>query len=124
MDAVALEAALADALSDRYTLERELGRGGMTTVYLARDLKHDRGAHKAPEFRLRVDNATVDRDGGSVYVANANTVRVQRLGAGHYVIAGLWVRTNSGKRRIETVSATSSPPLPGQPRHCFFRFLH
>ncbi len=33
---------LADALRDRYLLERELGRGGMATVYLARDLKHDR----------------------------------------------------------------------------------
>ena len=35
-------AALADALRDRYTIERELGRGGMATVYLAHDLKHDR----------------------------------------------------------------------------------
>jgi serine/threonine protein kinase len=34
--------ALADALSDRYLIERELGRGGMATVYLAHDLKHDR----------------------------------------------------------------------------------
>ncbi len=33
---------LAAALSDRYLFERELGRGGMATVYLARDLKHDR----------------------------------------------------------------------------------
>jgi tetratricopeptide (TPR) repeat protein len=33
---------LAAALADRYQLERELGRGGMATVYLARDLKHDR----------------------------------------------------------------------------------
>jgi serine/threonine protein kinase len=33
---------LAEALSGRYTVERELGRGGMATVYLARDLKHDR----------------------------------------------------------------------------------
>src|SRR6187401_3104301 len=33
---------LADALRDRYVIERELGRGGMATVYLAHDLKHDR----------------------------------------------------------------------------------
>src|SRR5690606_21552840 len=33
---------LATALADRYQLERELGQGGMATVYLARDLKHDR----------------------------------------------------------------------------------
>jgi serine/threonine-protein kinase len=29
-------------LADRYSIERELGRGGMATVYLAHDLKHDR----------------------------------------------------------------------------------
>ena len=29
-------------LGDRYTLERELGAGGMATVYLARDLRHNR----------------------------------------------------------------------------------
>ncbi|MDX2262182.1 MAG: protein kinase [Gemmatimonadales bacterium] len=33
---------LAAALADRYTIERELGAGGMATVYLAQDLKHDR----------------------------------------------------------------------------------
>jgi len=30
------------AIADRYTIERELGAGGMATVYLAQDLKHDR----------------------------------------------------------------------------------
>jgi serine/threonine-protein kinase len=33
---------LAAALADRYRIERELGAGGMATVYLAHDLKHDR----------------------------------------------------------------------------------
>ena len=37
-----LDARLTAALADRYLLERELGHGGMATVYLARDLKHDR----------------------------------------------------------------------------------
>ncbi|MCG6986941.1 MAG: protein kinase, partial [Gemmatimonadetes bacterium] len=40
MDSVAER--LAQALSDRYRIERELGAGGMATVYLAEDLKHQR----------------------------------------------------------------------------------
>jgi serine/threonine-protein kinase len=33
---------LSTALADRYRIEREVGAGGMATVYLAHDLKHDR----------------------------------------------------------------------------------
>ncbi|MEO8201027.1 MAG: protein kinase, partial [Gemmatimonadota bacterium] len=33
---------LTAALADRYRIERELGAGGMATVYLALDLKHHR----------------------------------------------------------------------------------
>ncbi len=33
---------LSTALADRYKIERHLGEGGMATVYLAEDLKHER----------------------------------------------------------------------------------
>lgn len=57
-----LRALLQDALAERYALERELGRGGMATVYLAQDLKHDRPvALKIPYYLtpawLRIDPA-------------------------------------------------------------------
>src|SRR5881409_2023993 len=35
-------ARLSSALTTRYTIERELGAGGMATVYLAQDQRHDR----------------------------------------------------------------------------------
>ncbi|HEY7027216.1 MAG TPA: protein kinase [Gemmatimonadales bacterium] len=37
-----IPASLVTGLADRYKIERELGQGGMATVYLALDLKHDR----------------------------------------------------------------------------------
>ena len=40
--AASLHDRLAAALADRYHLERELGQGGMATVFLAEDLKHKR----------------------------------------------------------------------------------
>lgn len=33
---------LSAALADRYKIERHVGEGGMATVYLAHDLRHDR----------------------------------------------------------------------------------
>ena len=35
-------ASLTAALTDRYRIQREIGQGGMATVFLARDTKHDR----------------------------------------------------------------------------------
>ena len=37
-----LAARLSDSLHERYSITREVGRGGMATVYLAHDVRHDR----------------------------------------------------------------------------------
>jgi serine/threonine-protein kinase len=37
-----IAARLSSALADQYEIECHLGEGGMATVYLAHDLKHDR----------------------------------------------------------------------------------
>ncbi len=42
MDSVLEQGAVQAAIGARYALERELGRGGMATVYLGRDLRHHR----------------------------------------------------------------------------------
>jgi Tol biopolymer transport system component/tRNA A-37 threonylcarbamoyl transferase component Bud32 len=47
---------LRSALADRYRIERELGQGGMATVYLAHDLRHER---KVAIKVLRPDLAAV-----------------------------------------------------------------
>jgi serine/threonine-protein kinase len=56
---------LSIALADRYTIEREIGRGGMATVYLAQDLKHDRTvAIKVlqPELSATIGTERFDRE--------------------------------------------------------------
>ncbi|MFZ5624288.1 MAG: protein kinase domain-containing protein, partial [Gemmatimonadota bacterium] len=53
------------ALGDRYDVERELGSGGMATVYLARDLKHERQvAIKVlhPELAASLGSERFDRE--------------------------------------------------------------
>ena len=59
---------LTTALADRYAIEREIGAGGMATVYLARDLKHDR---KVALKVLRSELAAVI--GGERFLAEIKT---------------------------------------------------
>ena len=50
-----------DILTERYRIERELGTGGNATVYLARDLKHDRGVAVKVLAPAIADRLTRDR---------------------------------------------------------------
>jgi TolB-like protein/Tfp pilus assembly protein PilF/predicted Ser/Thr protein kinase len=59
---------LAVALGDRYRVERELGQGGMATVYLARDLKHDR------EVAIKVMKHEVGDEGGERFLREVRIV--------------------------------------------------
>ena len=57
--------ALRAALRDRYEFERELGRGGMATVYLARDVRHDRAVALkvlAPELAAAIGRERFHRE--------------------------------------------------------------
>ena len=62
-------AAPADAIRDRYTLGRELGRGGMATVYLAEDLKH----HRQVALKvLHADDLGIDSVSTNIYAVSAS----------------------------------------------------
>ena len=52
---------LTSALADRYRTERHLGEGGMATVYLARDLRHDRRVAKSCRNTATYPTPTVPR---------------------------------------------------------------
>ena len=53
---------LVAALADRYRVERELGQGGMATVFLTHDLRHDRKvALKIPKINAKEHPKFIER---------------------------------------------------------------
>ena len=58
---------LAEALRDRYVIERELGRGGMATVYLAHDVHHDRRV-ALKVLRSQSNSSSTDTSGETIGV--------------------------------------------------------
>ena len=62
---------IAAALKERYTVERELGRGGMATVYLAQDRKHDREvAIKVLHPGIAVSRRVIQSHEGAISAVN------------------------------------------------------
>ncbi len=53
-----MTARLIAALADRYRIERELGQGGMATVYLAQDLRHVMPFIDGETLRGKLDRET------------------------------------------------------------------
>ena len=63
---------LNSALQGRYAIERELGEGGMATVYLADDLKHERKV----ALKVLEPELTVHSGRGPGVVVDRNSARI------------------------------------------------
>jgi serine/threonine protein kinase len=99
-------ARLQGALAERYRIERELGQGGMATVYLAADLRHDR---RVAIKVLRPELAAVI--GAERFLREIKTIATLQ----HPHILGLIAsaEANGTARRWSPTSASRSPsPAP------------
>jgi serine/threonine protein kinase len=79
---------LTSALADRYRIERELGAGGMATVYLAQDLRHDR---KVATKVLKPDgyiyyDARLEGDGHYDVSPDGKRFVLARRGGTHHIV--------------------------------------
>ena len=76
------------ALAERYTFERELGRGGMATVYLAQDLKHRRAvAIKVLRSELSLAPARFLRE---ISIAAQLVIKIVHQLVQEHAAAGVW----------------------------------
>ncbi len=98
---------LSAALADRYAIERELGRGGMATVYLALDLKlHRHVALKVlrPELAATLGNARFLREieiAARLDHPNILTLHDSGEAGGHLFYAMPYVEGESLRQRLE-----------------------
>ncbi len=90
---------LETALAGRYAIERRIGEGGMATVYLARDLKHDR--------------LTLPVGGGSQPRWSDNGKTLYYVGSGHLMAAQFSSGADLEVVRYDTLFAWSSQNLSG-----------
>ena len=112
MTALLVPDPLRDSLRDRYAIERELGHGGMATVYLAHDLKHDR---KVAVKVLRPELAAVlgaerflARDPGHRQPAAPQPAAAVRLRRGRRPSFTTSCRTSKARRSAPGSSASAS----------------
>ena len=109
---------LAEALADRYAIERELGQGGMATVYLAQDLKHDR---KVAIKVLRPELAAVI--GAERFLREIKTIAALQ----HPHILGLidsgTVTVGSSELGVGVVPPNSQLPTPNQGPSSFVYYV-
>ena len=100
---------LRSAIADRYRIERELGQGGMATVYLAHDLRHER---KVAIKVLRPELAAVI--GAERFVREIRTVAALQ----HPHILGLIDSGEVQRHRLlrHAVRRGRVAPRPAEPR--------
>lgn len=109
---------LATGLADRYRLVRELGAGGMATVYLAEDLKHGRQvAIKVlrPDFAMALG---AERFLAEVKVSDRVTAALTDQAAGRSSPFPLRGTFRAGSRAWTTALARSAPGGRGRPGAC------
>jgi serine/threonine protein kinase len=103
-----LRAQLQEGLATAYTLEHELGRGGMATVFLARDLNHDRPvAFKVlhPELASSL--------GPERFLREVKLAARLQPAPGSRRRTRSWNGSSSSSRTISTASFTESEPDSG-----------
>jgi serine/threonine protein kinase/tetratricopeptide (TPR) repeat protein len=108
---------LSVALAERYTLERELGRGGMATVYLAEDLKlHRRVALKVlrPELAASLGNERFLREIAiAARLSHPHILPLHDSGeaGGHLYYAMPYVEGESLRQRLEREGQLPIPEM-------------